>query len=158
MTVVNRISRHQMFMEMAQVAAKRSTCFRLNVGAIITHNNSVVSIGYNGAPSGEPHCQGALCDGWGSKCTRTIHAERNAIDRLPAGIGRPLDLYVTDSPCAHCYDYIVQDMRVSRIFFGTPYRITDHLQNSLFEGQIDVYRVLPSGVIIEWTTGAILDE
>ena len=74
-----RISRDLMFMMMAEAAARRSTCRRLNVGAILTYQNNVVSIGYNGPPPGEPHCYGGDCGV--PMCTRSIHAEFNAIVR-----------------------------------------------------------------------------
>lgn len=149
-----RISRHKMFMEIAQTVAQRATCMRLNVGAVIVKDRRIISIGYNGVPEGAPHCTGVTCPGWGG-CRETIHAEDNALRYLPEGTTGILDLYVTDSPCSNCYDKIIADGRIRRIFFGTPYRITDHLQNSIFD--MEVYRVLPSGSIIDWDTGRIMD-
>lgn len=151
---MNRVTRQQMFMEIAHVVSKRSTCFRLNVGALLVHENSIVSIGYNGPPSGEPHCMGDQCPGWNSSCHRSIHAERNALARVPDGL-QYLDLYVTHSPCPHCFDEIWVSQKVDRIFFGTPFREASHLQDSLFD--IEVYRVLPSGGVIEWSTGRLVD-
>ena len=145
-----------MFMEIAEVVAKRATCMRLNVGAVIVHDNSVVSMGYNGVGSGEPHCAGNRCPGRVGGCTLTIHAEDNALQRLPEGIEGDLDLYVTDSPCAHCFEKIVADHRIRRVFFRTPYRITDHLENHLWD--IGVYRVLPAGYVIDWDTKALVDD
>jgi dCMP deaminase len=143
-----------MFMEFAQTAAKRSTCMRLNVGAVMVHSRSVVSIGYNGPPSGEPHCQGNGCPGRDG-CHLSLHAEHNALLRVPPGIKGGLDLYVTDSPCAVCYDLLASSCRVGRIFFGTPYRITDHLLNSLWD--IPVYRITPAGYTIDWETKEVVD-
>lgn len=56
MTEVERISRDEMLMEMAQVVAKRGTCSRLQVGAVFAVEGRVVATGYNGAPPGLPHC------------------------------------------------------------------------------------------------------
>ena len=151
-----RISRPQMFMEIAHVVAKRATCMRLNVGAVIVQKRTIVSIGYNGVASGLPHCSGNVCPG-AHGCRETIHAEMNALDRLSPDIGGNLDLYVTDSPCAHCYDKLLSDGRVHRIFFATPYRITDHLENSLWEDRMEIYRVLPAGYIMDWSTGKLVD-
>lgn len=150
-----RISRPQMFMEIAHVVAKRATCMRLNVGAVMVKNRTIVSIGYNGVASGLPHCSGNLCPG-AHGCRETIHAEMNALAQLPEGMSG-LDLYVTDSPCAACYDKLVADGRVNRIFFATPYRITDHLVESLWEDRMQVYRVLPAGYIMDWSTGKLVD-
>jgi dCMP deaminase len=137
-----------MFMEIAQVVAKRSTCSRLNVGAVLVRDNSIVSIGYNGTPAGEPHCAGNLCSGrWG--CKETIHAEVNALNRCPVWNG-DFDLYVTDSPCGDCLGHILADGRVKRVYFGTPYRKTEHLDNPNLG--IAVYRVTPAGYIMNWIT------
>lgn len=56
MTEVERISRDEMLMEMAQVVAKRGTCSRLQVGAVFAVEGRVVATGYNGAPPGLAHC------------------------------------------------------------------------------------------------------
>jgi hypothetical protein len=56
-----RITRPQLWMGMAEIAAQRATCFRGSCGAILVKDNDVVSIGYNGPPSGEEHCQGNDC-------------------------------------------------------------------------------------------------
>lgn len=155
-----RTTRPQMFMEIAGVVAKRATCMRLNVGAVMVMDRSIVSIGYNGAPSGAPHCSGNDCPGK-AFCQETIHAERNAILHLPQHLRRlgenypVFDLYVTDSPCAHCFKYIKEYGGVRRIFFGTPYRITDHLDNA--DEKIGIYRVLPAGYIIDWKTKDLVD-
>lgn len=145
-----RISRPQMFMEVAHIVAKRASCMRLNVGAVMVHGRSIVSIGYNGPPSGEAHCSGHSCAGWTTGCKRSLHAEANALERAPEGLSG-LDLYVTHSPCAACYDKIWNSGRVKRIFFCAPFRETSHLDNPLFD--CPIYRVLPSGAVVEWLTG-----
>jgi dCMP deaminase len=149
-----RITRPQMFMEIAQVVAKRSTCMRLNVGAVLVEGRSIVSIGYNGAPAGQPHCGGNQCPGK-HFCQVTDHAEENALKHLPAEFdGSNLDLYVTDSPCASCTALILHDGRVSRIFFETPYRINEHLKDLI---GIEVYKVTPAGYVMNWSTGELVD-
>ena len=44
-------------MEMALLTAKRSTCMRRNVGAVIVQEKHIIATGYNGAPKGIPHCE-----------------------------------------------------------------------------------------------------
>lgn len=150
-----RPNRPQMFMEIAQAVAKRATCMRLNVGAVIVQGRSIVSIGYNGAPSGAPHCRGNDCPGK-FVCKETIHAEHNAILHLPGNLPEePLDLYVTDSPCPDCFELVKNSKpRIGRIFFGTPYRITDHLVST---EKIKIYRVLPAGYIVDWDNRELVD-
>ena len=156
---MSRISRQCLFMEIAHVVSKRSTCFRLNVGAIIVGNNNVLSMGYNGRPAGHEHCQGASCPGRFS-CKETTHAERNAIDRLPYGLdprGKELDLYCTDSPCQDCAELIARSGIIGRVFFARPYRITESLDWLLTQG-IDAYQVMPSGYVVNWQFKEIVDE
>lgn len=148
-----RPTRPQMFMEIAHVVAKRSTCMRLNVGAVIVQDRRIVSIGYNGAPAGAPHCLGNDCPGK-HHCHETIHAEDNALRHLPLlRMGHySADLYVTDSPCAGCFEKIRAHGGIRRIFFGTPYRINDHL----IDEKIGIYRVLPAGYIMDWNTKELI--
>jgi len=147
-----------MFMEMAKVVAKRATCFRLNVGAVVVHDNRIVSIGYNGSPPGEPHCTGHTCAG-AAQCRQTIHAEVNALGYISNTYDGnvDLDLYVTDSPCVDCANHILADSRVHRVFFATPYRVLTGLDILIGEG-IEVYRVLPAGYVIDWATQQLVDE
>jgi len=49
------------FMEIAKVVAKRSTCLRNHVGAVIVRDKRILTTGYNGAPSGLPHCLDIGC-------------------------------------------------------------------------------------------------
>lgn len=152
-----RITRPQLFMEMAHTAAKRATCMRLSVGAVIVKGRSIVAIGYNGVPAGHEHCRGNECPGK-YRCELTIHAEKNAIDHLPPGIEGPLDLYVTDSPCEICYNDLRRDGRIRRIFFGTPYRITAHLEFKVpHASSPEIYRITPSGYVMDWRTKELVD-
>lgn len=155
-----RTTRSQMFMQIAYVVAMRSTCMRLNVGAVLVGGRSIVSIGYNGAPSGASHCSGNDCPGR-YHCRETIHAEVNALRHLPESLtdhDQPvgaLDLYVTDSPCESCLMQLGSTDLIGRIFFGTPYRINDHLINNPW--QIPIYRILPAGYIVDWSTKELVD-
>lgn len=153
---MSRISRPQMFMDIAGVVAKRATCMRLSVGAVIVKDRSIVAIGYNGVPAGHEHCRGNDCPGK-YRCELTIHAELNAMYHLPEGIEGPLDLYVTDSPCADCYQTIMNDARVQRIFFGVPYRITTHLDTVPDWPAPEVYRITPSGYIMDWRSKELVE-
>jgi len=53
---MDRISRSVMLMRMAQVVALRGTCSRAKVGAVISKDGRILTLGYNGAPKGLPHC------------------------------------------------------------------------------------------------------
>lgn len=144
-----------MFMQAAKVFAQRSTCFRLNVGAVVTVDNRIVSHGWNGSPPGAPHCTGNNCPGRDG-CHETIHAEDNALRYVPQSCQLLMkDIYVTDSPCLDCAQRILKS-RVGRVFFGTPYRDTAPLQ-LLHVNNIEVYQVMPSGYVIDWKTRNIVE-
>lgn len=160
-----RPTRVQTFMELAHVWSKRATCFRLNVGAVVVVNGTAISHGYNGAPAGHAHCTGNDCPGK-LRCQQTVHAEVNAIKRVPeelkywgSGILRnhdkiTSDIYCTDSPCPDCAE-LIYETGIKRVFFATPYRITDAL-DALIEQGVEVYRVTPAGYVIEWKSGNVI--
>lgn len=152
-----RISRPQMFLEIAQVVAKRATCFRLNIGAVVVHDRRCVSIGYNGPPAGEPHCYGSRCPLSASGgCSRSVHAEINAIERIPKElIAGPLELYTTHSPCENCAQAILMHPGITTVYFSETYRNSQHLE--WFNGKKKVYRILPSGTTIDHFTNEIVE-
>ena len=153
-----RITRHQLFMEIAHVLAKRSTCPRLNVGAVVVVNSRIVSVGYNGAPPGEPHCTeaGCLCEDGG--CRRTVHAEINALNYVPDSVrGSESSLYVTDSPCMACARAISEHNDILWLYYGQPYRDTAPLIYLIAMG-VEVFRVVPSGYTISEATGQVIRE
>jgi dCMP deaminase len=151
-----RISRELMFMEMAMVASKRSTCFRRNVGALIVHGHVPISIGYNGPASGEPHCTGKDCAPPGKGCVRALHAEANAIDQLPVGAGdfEILSMYTTESPCPECAIKIMQSA-IRRLYYTHLYRLTDGVD--MVARHMPVYRITPAGHLINHKTGELVD-
>ena len=53
---MDRISWDEYFMSMAELASKRSTCLRRQVGAVIVKDNQLLATGYNGAPKGLDNC------------------------------------------------------------------------------------------------------
>lgn len=116
-----RPSWSEYFLEIASVVAKRSTCPRLNVGCVITLNNKIVTTGYNGAPSGEPHCTEVGCHIVDNHCNRVIHAERNALVQLKE-TGSRMKIYITHEPCEMCRSainrYKIRDVLWSHDYNG----------------------------------------
>ena len=146
-----RISREQMFMDIAEIVAKRSTCLRNNVGAVLVDDifNNIVSIGYNGLPSGFKHCTLDTCEGKG--CNIVIHAEDNAITRGEMQYDCIYSLYVTVSPCFNCAKKIIRSTTIKKVYYRYPYRDNSGIIE-LIKNNIQVYKILPSGDIIEETT------
>ena len=96
-----RVSKHNYYLDIAQTVAERGTCMRRLFGAIIVKDDVIVSTGYNGAPSGVPHCLEVGClrqqmgipSGQRHEICRGIHAEQNVIIQaaVPANAGEELD-------------------------------------------------------------------
>jgi dCMP deaminase len=84
--------------------ASRATCLRKKVGAIIVKDNRLLTAGYNGSLSGQPHCTEAGCEMENGHCIRTVHAEVNAIaDAARRGVSvEGGTMYSTITPCRPC--------------------------------------------------------
>ena len=128
-----RPSWDQYFMTITKQVAERSTCGRAHVGAVIVRDRNILATGYNGSPSGQPHCTDAGClvfetitpEGEReSNCFRTIHAEVNAIAQA-AKNGTCIagaTIYVTHTPCIHCFKVLL-NTGIESICYGKPYKI-----------------------------------
>ena len=115
------------FMELAVNLAKRSHCIKAQVGAVLTQDTRIISIGYNGPPAGTHNCDeefpiaGCERDSKGS-CSLALHAEQNAI-LYAAKNGTSIDgstIYVTLSPCIACAR-IIYSMKISKVVFLDSY-------------------------------------
>jgi len=117
-------------MEIASVVAKRSTCLRRQVGALLVKDKRILATGYNGAPRGLKHCQEVGClreqqqvpSGQRHELCRAIHAEQNAIIQaaLAGGGIEGATLYTTDFPCVLCAKMLI-NARIERIVYGHAY-------------------------------------
>ena len=117
-----RPSWDEYFLEIAKVVAKRSTCDRANVGAVIAKNKVILSTGYNGAPRGLAHCDDVGHEMVDGHCIRTAHAETNAIAQA-AKNGTPIEgasIYLTISPCYDCFKMMV-NAGIKEVVYGNFY-------------------------------------
>lgn len=104
-----RITREELFAEVAWLYGQRSSCPRARVGAIAVRDGRIVAAGYNGAPAGQPHCLDVGCAMDHAHCVRAVHAEANLIS-WAARTGTPLigtTLYCTNLPCLACTKLII---------------------------------------------------
>jgi dCMP deaminase len=128
---INRKSWDQYFMDIASMVATRATCDRLHVGCVIVKDKKIVSTGYNGSVSGQPHCDeiGHLYNEQG-RCVRTIHAEQNAIIVANRDDLKGSTAYVTHQPCENCAKLLVQS-GVNRIVYKEKYdnKFSDFFMN-----------------------------
>ena len=113
-----RPSWDEYFMEMAVLTAKRSTCLRRKVGAVIVKDKHIIATGYNGAPRGIMHCAergGCVREKLGvpsgerHELCMALHAEQNAIIQA-ATLGQSIEgatIYVTHQSCVICAKMII---------------------------------------------------
>ncbi|MEE8356783.1 MAG: cytidine/deoxycytidylate deaminase family protein [Anaerolineales bacterium] len=104
-----RPSWNEYFMNVAHEVAKRSTCERAMVGAVIVKDKRILTTGYNGSPRGLPHCTEVGCLMDNGHCVRTLHAEQNAIivAALHGVITEGATIYITHQPCFLCAKMII---------------------------------------------------
>lgn len=113
MKLSNRISKDQLFLDMATLVSKRGTCSRLQVGCVLVNKlGHVLSTGYNGVGRGLPHCTQEPCKGadvpigQGTGTCEAVHAEQNAL--LQCRDVEDIDTcYVTHAPCLDCTKWLL---------------------------------------------------
>ena len=114
---MNRPTWEEYFMEITRLVAKRATCLRRQVGAVLVMDKRLLATGYNGAPSGLAHCLEVGClreekqipSGERHELCRGLHAEQNVIIQA-AFHGIPIQgstLYCTNLPCAICTKMLI---------------------------------------------------
>ena len=140
------------FMEITHLVAKRSTCLRRQVGAVLVKDKNILATGYNGAPSGVAHCLDVGClrerleipSGQRHELCRGLHAEQNAIIQA-AKHGTNINgatLYSTTMPCIICSKMII-NAGIGRVVYEGGY--PDDLAAEL---------IRESGVVVELFTGS----
>jgi len=124
---MTKLSFDHIFMNLATDLAKRSHCVKAQVGAVLTKDTRIISIGYNGPPAHTHNCDeefpGVGCprDSKGS-CSLALHAEENAI-LYAVKNGANLEgatLYTTLSPCLPCAR-LIYSAGVKKVFFDKSY-------------------------------------
>jgi dCMP deaminase len=120
-------------MDIAALVARRSTCGRRQVGAVAVKNKRILATGYNGAPSGIPHClevgclreQEGIPSGERHELCRGIHAEQNVIIQAAYhGVSiQGATLYCTNQPCVICTKMLI-NAGISEIFYREGYADT----------------------------------
>lgn len=147
---MKRPSFDEYFMQMALLTAKRSTCLRRQVGAVIVKDKHIIATGYNGAPKGLAHCEeigGCLREELGvpsgerHELCRALHAEQNAI--IQAAVrGQSIEnavIYVTHQPCSICAKMIINaGIKKIMINSGYPDEMSCKLLN---EANIEIERL-----------------
>lgn len=120
------------YMDVAERFSKLSSAKRLNVGAIVVKDDRIISIGYNGMPSGwDNDCENVIGqDDVGSPILKSkpqvLHAESNAIAKLARSSesGDGASIFITHSPCMECAKLIYQS-GIKKVYYKSNYRSED---------------------------------
>ena len=143
---INRPTWEEYFMDIARLVAKRATCLRRQVGAVLVMDKRLLATGYNGAPSGLAHCLEVGClreknkipSGERHELCRGLHAEQNAIIQAAFhGIRiQGATLYCTNLPCVICTKMII-NAGIKEIIYESGYA-DDLSREMLLEARIPV--------------------
>lgn len=122
------------FIKIANAVSERSTCDRAQVGCVLVIEKRILTTGFNGSPTGQPHCDEVghlMVEG---HCVRTIHAETNAIIQAALhGVStKGATCYVTHFPCMNCAKVLV-NAGITRLVYNVSYRI-DPISVQFLEG------------------------
>lgn len=106
--------------------AQLSTAVRRHVGCVVVKDNRIISIGYNGMPSGWTNECEIMIDGELKTKPEVLHAETNAIAKLARSSesGEGASLFVTDSPCLNCAKIIYQ-AGITEVYYSREYHCLD---------------------------------
>ncbi len=128
------------FMDITRLVARRSTCIRRQVGAIVVKDKRILATGYNGVPTGLAHCEDTGCireqnnipSGQRHELCRGLHAEHNTIIQAAYhGISiSGATLYCTTLPCSICLKMLI-NAGITAIIYeqGYPDELTESLLN-----------------------------
>ncbi len=163
--MVKRISKDRYYLNIAKEVAKRSTCFRRAIGAIIVRGDQIISTGYVGAPrKTKDSFQHGFClrdklnipHGQRYELCRSVHAEQNAIiNAARAGVslfGGDMYIYGEDYkskktinafPCFICKKMII-NCGLKRVICST------------VDGGVKIFKI--EDWIKDWIKGDILDD
>lgn len=144
-----RPSWNDYFMDITCLVAKRSTCTRRAVGAIVVKDRRILATGYNGAPSNVRHCVEVGClreqlnvpSGERHELCRGIHAEQNAIIQAAYhGVSiKGASLFCTNLPCSICAKMII-NAGIVRIVYQSGY--ADPLSREMLaEAQVELVQL-----------------
>lgn len=123
MTTTERPSVDEVLVDVARAMARRGTCSRARVGAVLALDGRVCATGHNGAPRGFPHCDHTGEPPDAPTCPTAVHAEANAlVFAARHGVSiQGATLYCTHTPCSSCAMLLV-NAYVTRVVCAMRYR------------------------------------
>ena len=132
---MERPTTDEYFMQMAKLAATRSTCLRRKVGAVIVKDNHVLSTGYNGAPRGVSHCEE-------KGCLRVLMNVPSGTRHEAAYFGvsvKGAKIYTTTFPCSLCAKILINS-GITEIVYDEGY-MDDLSKDILSEADLKIRHV-----------------
>jgi len=125
-----RPSWDEYFMDIAHMCARRTTCRRRQIGAVLVKGTRLLATGYNGVPTGIEHCLDRGClreqlgipSGQQHELCRGLHAEQNALIQA-ARNGISIDgasVYCTAQPCVLCAKMLI-NAGITEIIYDLEY-------------------------------------
>ena len=125
------------YIDVAERFAQLSSATRLQVGAIVVKDDRIISIGYNGMPSGWDN----VCEHEGKTKAEVLHAESNAIAKLAKSpeSGEGASIFITHSPCIDCAKLIYQS-GITTVYYKNEYRSTQGI-DFLNKSNIEIIKV-----------------
>lgn len=136
-------------MQVAETYANLSTATRLKVGSIVVKEDRIISIGYNGMPSGWTNeCEDIIRTGNDTEAKYTtkskpevLHAETNAIAKLARSSESGLNatMFITHAPCLNCAKLIYQS-GISKVYYRNSYKESTGVE-FLLKGGIEIEQI-----------------
>jgi dCMP deaminase len=107
------------YMDTAKRFSELSSATRLKVGACVVKDHRIISIGYNGTPSGWDNS----CEENGVTKNEVVHAEANAIIKLARDgeSGKDASIFITHAPCINC-SKMIQGAGIKEVYYSIEYR------------------------------------
>lgn len=120
------------YMDTAERFAQLSSAVKLKVGAVVVKDNRIISIGYNGTPTGWNNvCEDEVYSDYDDEYhlktkDEVIHAEANAIAKLARDSegGNGASLFCTHAPCIQCAK-LISGAGISKVYYRNQYRNND---------------------------------
>lgn len=126
-------------MDMTERFGQTSTAQRLQVGAMIYKNSSIISLGVNGQP---PKWATEVCEDWNGHTFPTVrHAEAAALEKLylSTETSEGAEMFISHSPCLNCSLKIVA-AKIQKVYYRHEYRCSEGIE-WLKKNGVLVYKV-----------------
>lgn len=127
-------------LQVARIYGQLSTAQRLKVGCIIVKHDRIISIGYNGMPSGATN----VCEENGNTKPEVLHAEANAILKLAKSneSGLDADMFCTYAPCVDCSKLILQS-GIKNFYYEEDYKNAEGIDLLKKYSRVKIYKSTP---------------